>query len=126
MDKETLTNLAMLTGKLPGVASVSVRNDGNSTHIWFRCDSLRSLAMISDLAGGANVLIHVMPPQPTADGVELDSLAFQISIPDDTDGSCPSTAQILGIFMARSLKKTGLLAPELADQLQRVWNAAVM
>lgn len=126
MDKATLTNLAMLARKLPGVASVAVRHDGNGTHIWFRCDSLRSLAMVSDLAAGANVLVHVIPPQPTADGVDLDSLAFQITISDDVDGGCPSAAQILGIFMARYLKRAGLLAPEIADELQREWNAVVM
>jgi hypothetical protein len=50
--------------------------------------------------------------------------AIEISDEDAVDAPpIPTEPQIFGIFLARSLKKCGLLAAEHADALQRGWNA---
>ena len=127
-DQQSLDDIAMLLMQYPGVSSARGFAADNDGKVWihFRCREFASLKAISSCAVAANVLITVGNPDSRlcyeAEGVS--DLPFDVEIDDhDQPETPPTDSQIFGVFLARNLKKSRLLDGDVADQLQRGWNA---
>ena len=130
-DQKSLDDIAMLLMQYPGVSSAQGLTSGGDGKVWirFRCSDFASLKAISHCAIAANVLITVGDPDSRlcceAEGVS--DLPFDVMIEDDDQPKTPPTdSQVFGVFLARNLKKRRLLDGEIADRLQRGWNALPM
>ena len=127
-DQQSLDDIAMLLARYPGVSSSRgfASDRDNNVHIRFRCNDFTSLKSIASCAVAANVPIKVANPGARLcyESDDVADLPFDVAIddagpPDDP----PTSSQIFGVFLARSLKKNRLLDGDIADQLQRRWNA---
>ena len=127
-DQQSTDDIAMLVMQYPGVSSAQAFTSGSDGKVWihFRCGEFASLKAIASCAVAANVLITIGDPDGRLcyemEGVT--DLPFDIKIEDDDQPKTPPTAsQIFGVFLAQDLKKSRLLDSEVAEQLQRGWNA---
>jgi hypothetical protein len=130
-DQQSLDDIAMLLMRYSGVSSAAGFSSGNDRSVWihFRCNDFASLKAISWCAVAANVAITVGKPDGRLcyEAAEATDLPFDVRIEDeDQENDYPTAAQIFGVFLARSLKKRGLLEDEVANSLQRRWNAFPM
>ncbi len=127
-DRQSLDDIAMLLMRYPGVSSARGFLSDNDGKVWihFRCSELTSLKAISWCAVAANVLMTVGDPNGRLcyEAADATDLPFDMRIEDeDQTSTSPTASQIFGVFLARNLKKSRLLDGEVADRLQRGWNA---
>lgn len=126
-DRDSLNTIAELLSRWPGVSSAAAfRNDDGTVSIHFRCRDFESLKEISRCTVAANVPFSVCDPHgrmcyEAPDAVDCP-FAIQIQDVQGQEGP-PTTSQIFGIFLARSLKDAGLLDEESSHRLQAGWNA---
>ena len=130
-DQQSLDDIAMLLMQYPGVSSARGFTSGSDGKVWihFRCSEFASLKAISSSAVAANVLITLGDPDSRlcCEAESVADLPFDVRIEDDNQPQTPPTdSQIFGVFLARNLKKRRLLDGEVADRLQRGWNALPM
>lgn len=127
-DQQSLDDIAMLLMQYSGISSARgfAANSDRKAWIHFRCCEFTSLKAIASCAVAANVLITVGDPQSRLcyEEKEVKDLPFVLKIGDDNqDGATPTGCQIFGIFLVWNLKESGLVDDEVADRLQRKWNA---
>jgi hypothetical protein len=119
-----------LLGLLPGVEVVWVRQSPHLTRLGMAIRSQESLACVAWFTFAANLLLVVeTEDNPRRDGAAYDPAALRYDLraaSEPEDAGPPSRLEVMGIYLARELKKRGLLAPSEADNLQGAWNAVVM
>jgi hypothetical protein len=130
-DQQSLDDVAMLLMHYPGVSSARGFLPDNDGKVWirFRCNDFTSLKAISSCAVAANVLITVGDPDGHLcyESSNATDLPFDVQIEDeDPTNTLPTASQIFGVFLARNLKKRGLVDSDVAGRLQRGWNAIPM
>ena len=127
---ETLENLRTLIEAYSDIKIVEASHRKDTTYIDFRTKSQSSLARIAYACEASNVLLTVGAPvfqYGYGKPMKSDNLYYVIRIPDDEEElELPSTAQTLGIFLARDLKALGLVSAGISDTLQKKWNAMIM
>lgn len=125
--QESLDAIALLLMKFPGVSSAAgFLSDDETVSIHFRCADFESLKVIGSCAVAANVSVTLSNPNSRCcfEELEVEDCPFRIFIDDDcvSEGP-PSTSQIFGVYLARSLKSRGLIEAAFSDRLQTGWNA---
>ena len=130
-DQKSLDDVAMLLMQYPGVSSArGWRLDGASSdgfvRLRFRCCDFASLKAISGCAIFANVEITTGNPESRLGYEEegASDMPFELRIEDVDDANDrPTRAQILGVLLARDLRRRQLIDDDTAVQLQLAWNA---
>jgi hypothetical protein len=125
--QDSLDAIALLLMNFPGVSSAAgFLGDDEAVSIYFRCADFESLKVIGSCAVAANVPVSLGDPKSRLcyEESEVEDCPFRVLIDDDrVNEGPPSTSQIFGVHLARSLKSRGLIEAEFSDRLQTGWNA---
>jgi hypothetical protein len=124
---ESLAQVKRLLSLLPGVEVVWIQQTPALTRLGLAVRSPHSLARLAHIALAANVLLVVEIDfrwQGNEDDPEC--VRYDLRIPRDCEpNDPPSSLEIVGIYLARSLRKSGRLTSIEANDLLREWNSAV-
>ena|SRR5580700_732206 len=123
---ESLMQVKRLLELLPEVKVVWTRTSPTRIRLCLAIKSPHSLALLAHVARASNVGLGVeVAWHWHGDKDDPECIWYDIRIPKEVTPYDPPTLQIVGIYLARYLKKQGRLDASEADALQRTWNAEV-